>query len=209
MFMARLKQHEANSVVSDSPQYATASPAAHERHTAAARHLPNAGHLLIGRNQACDILVSGPLSSREWSIDVLRFRQDLNSSVITGSKRIVDHTTFAELQWGRDPFAPDAFTLPPGFQRTSHLLSEDFVEVLKDIHALRCIRDSRQFVGFDTAALARIDNHQASIQSRLESSPRRCAFSKCCHLAAFLCAAMLRCKLWPASVIPVSNLLAM
>ncbi|KAF5628955.1 nucleoside diphosphate sugar epimerase [Fusarium sp. NRRL 52700] len=44
------------------------------------------------------------------------FWQDLNSSIMVGSKRIVDHTTFTELKWQRDSIAPDFFELPPGFQ---------------------------------------------------------------------------------------------
>ncbi|KAE8441222.1 hypothetical protein EG329_005622 [Mollisiaceae sp. DMI_Dod_QoI] len=69
------------------------------------------------------------------------FWQDLNSSVMTGSSRVVDHTTFSELQWIRDPYSPSFFVLPPGFQAQSHLLGEEFMEVLKDIYALQCIRE--------------------------------------------------------------------
>lgn len=131
-------------------------------------------------------------------------RQDLNCSVMTGSSRIVDHTTFSELRWRRDPFSPDFFFLPPGFQAYSRLLGDDFVEVLKDIYALQCIRASALFGKEDAIFMAHIDNHQASIQSRLVSLPNRCLISQCCHLAAYLCSAMLRCKLWRSSTIPVS-----
>ncbi|KAJ5125678.1 N-ethylmaleimide reductase [Penicillium atrosanguineum] len=95
------------------------------------------------------------------------FWSDLNASVMTGSTRVVDHTTFSELQWKRDPFAPSFFTLPPGFRPQSHLLGEDFVEVLKDVFALQCIRDSAFFGQEDVITMTHIDNHQASIQSRL------------------------------------------
>lgn len=139
----------------------------------------------------------------------LRNRQDLNSSVMTGSSRIVDHTTFAELQWRRDPFTPNAFILPPGFQQRAHLLTEDFIEVLKDIHALQCIRDSSHFGGRDVLSMAQIDNHQASIQSRLAGSPNTSTFLDCCHLAAYLCSTTLRCKIWRDSVIPVSIFLSL
>jgi hypothetical protein len=128
----------------------------------------------------------------------------LNSSVMTGSSRVVDHTTFSELQWRRDPFSPNFFILPPGFQALSHLLGEEFVEVLKDVYALQCIRESALLGREDVISIAHIDNHQASIQSRLVSLPNGSSISECCHLAAYLCSAMLRCKLWRASTIPVS-----
>ncbi|KAH6867475.1 putative N-ethylmaleimide reductase [Thelonectria olida] len=128
--------------------------------------------------------------------------QDLNSSVMTGSNRVVDHTTFAELQWRRDPFSLDSFILPSGFRAQSHFLGEDFIEVLKDISALQCIRDTASFSTDDVIAMARIDNHQASIQSRLMSLPNCSPISECCHVAAYLCSTMLRCKVWQASTIP-------
>ncbi|KAH8801797.1 putative N-ethylmaleimide reductase [Xylogone sp. PMI_703] len=130
------------------------------------------------------------------------FWQDLNSSVMTGSSRIVDHTTFAELQWRRDLFTPNAFILPPGFQQRSHLLSEDCIEVLKDIHALKCIRETANFGVDNASAMAQIDNHQASVQSRLAGWSNMSPFLHCCNLAAYLCSAVLRCKLWHDSVIP-------
>lgn len=134
-------------------------------------------------------------------------RQDLNSSVMTGSNRVVDHTTFAELQWKRDPCSPNFFTLPPGFQTQSELLGPEFVEVLKDVYALQRIRDTALFGAEDEISMARIDSHQASIQSRLVSLPNGSSILECCHLAAYLCSAMLRCKLWRASTIPVSQTL--
>jgi hypothetical protein len=124
---------------------------------------------------------------------------------MTGSRRVVDHTTFSELQWKRDTFSPNLFTLPPGFLAQSHLLGEDFVEVLKDVYALQCIRHSALFGSEDVISIAHIDNHQASIQSRLASLPNHSPISECCHLAAYLCSAMLRCKIWRASTVPVGH----
>ncbi|KAG7438688.1 hypothetical protein Forpi1262_v000132 [Fusarium oxysporum f. sp. raphani] len=60
------------------------------------------------------------------------FWQDLNSSIMVGSKRIVDHTTFTELRWQRDLIAPDFFELPPGFKSEISTLfnaSETFTNV--------------------------------------------------------------------------------
>ncbi|KAJ5535673.1 N-ethylmaleimide reductase [Penicillium frequentans] len=131
------------------------------------------------------------------------FWSDLNASVMTGSSRVVDHTTFSELQWRRDPFSPSYFILPPGFQSQSYLLDRDFVEVLKDVSALQCIRDSALFSREDVISMAHIDNHQASIQSRLMSLPTCSLVAECCHLAAYLCSTMLRCKIWRASTIPL------
>lgn len=139
-----------------------------------------------------------------YSILTILDRSDLNASVMTGSSRVVDHTTFSELQWRRDPFSPSYFILPPGFQSQSYLLDRDFVEVLKDVSALQCIRDSALFSREDVISMAHIDNHQASIQSRLMSLPTCSLVAECCHLAAYLCSTMLRCKIWRASTIPVS-----
>ena len=125
---------------------------------------------------------------------------------MTGSSRVVDHRTFSELQWTRDPFTTNSFILPPGFQAYSHLLGDEFVEVLKDVYALQCIRDSALLGKEDAISMAHIDNHQASIQSRLVSLPNRSAISECCHLAVYLCSAMLRCKIWRATTIPVSKI---
>lgn len=122
---------------------------------------------------------------------------------MTGSIRVVDHTTFSELHWRRDPFSPEFFTLPPGFQVHSHLLGENFVEILEDIYALQCIRDSALFGKEDVISMAHIDNHQGSIQSRLVALPNRSPISNCCHIAAYLCSTMLRCKIWRTSTIPV------
>lgn len=132
------------------------------------------------------------------------FRQDLNSSVMAKSKRIVDHTTFPELQWRRNPLTPSDFVLQAGFQAVSHLFTREFIEVLEDIHALQCIRDSSHVAASDAVSMAQIDNHQASIQSRLVNMPETSGFVDCCRLGAFLCSAVLRCKLWPASMLSVS-----
>ncbi|KAJ9494981.1 hypothetical protein H2202_009456 [Exophiala xenobiotica] len=86
---------------------------------------------------------------------------------MTGSDRIVDNTTFAELRWGRDPFSAEFFILAPGFQKRADLFPEDFIEVLKDIHALQCIQDLPSYTCQNPIEMCRIDNQQASIGSRL------------------------------------------
>jgi hypothetical protein len=185
-----------------------ASPTPHGGNTAALRHMSKKGCVFEWWYQTCHILVSNHaiFFSSPWALTFVN-RSDLNSSVMTGSSRVVDHTTFSELQWKRDPFVQDSFTLPPGFQAYSHLLGQDFVEVLKDVFALQCIRDSTFFGEEDIISMSHIDNHQASIQSRLVNLPNCCSISECCHLAAYLCSTMLRCKLWRTSTIPVSQIM--
>ena len=133
-------------------------------------------------------------------------RQDLNSSVMTGSSRIVDHTTFTELEWRRDPFSLSYFQLSPGFQARSYLLNRDLIEVLEDIHALQCIRECARSASREILSMAYINNHQASIQSRLVGLVNLSPIIDCCRLAAYLCSSMLCCTVWCASVIPVSQL---
>lgn len=132
-------------------------------------------------------------------------RQDLNSSIMTGSDRIVNHTTFGELQWKRDPFVPDFFVLAPGFGERANLFPEDFIEVLKDIHALQCVQDLPGYSCQNPIEMLRVDNHQASIGSRLVDLPKLSPILEACHLAAYLSACMLCSKVWRHSVIPVRD----
>jgi hypothetical protein len=125
---------------------------------------------------------------------------------MTGSERMIDNTIFAELHWVRDPFAPHFFVLAPGFQKTVHLFSEDFVEILKDIHALQCIQNLPGYSCQNAIEMRRVDNHQASIGSRLVDLPKLSAAMEACYLAAYLCACMLCSKVWRHSVMPVSEL---
>ncbi|KAL4971542.1 hypothetical protein BDW66DRAFT_145972 [Aspergillus desertorum] len=112
------------------------------------------------------------------------FWQDLNSSVVSGSRRIVDHRTFAELLWTRDPFVPNSYRLPPGFQSRSHILSEDFAAVLEDLHALQCIREVPRIPGAGAMVMLHINNHTASVQSRLIGLSGLSHVQECCRLAA-------------------------
>ncbi|KAI1199771.1 hypothetical protein F5X97DRAFT_295359 [Nemania serpens] len=130
------------------------------------------------------------------------FWQDLNSSVLAGTRRIVDHTTFSELRWTRDAFSPSYFRLPAGFQIRCHLLPLELIEVLEDLNALQCIRDAPLTKKFDVAASAQVNNHAASIQSRLVGLPDLDPVVSCCRLAGYLCSVTLCCKVWCALVIP-------
>jgi hypothetical protein len=132
-------------------------------------------------------------------------RQDLNCSVMTGSRRMFDHNTFPELQWKRDPYLLGIYYLQPGFVPRSALLGEEFVEVLEDLHGLKCIRDSPSFVCKDASWIMYIDSYQASVQSRLMSLRKSSLFLHCCQLAASIAACQLCFKVWRATKIPVST----
>jgi hypothetical protein len=130
----------------------------------------------------------------------------LYAHTFTASDRIVDHTTFSEIQWRRDVFSPHSFVVPHGFQSSAYLFSDEFLEVLKDVHALKCMRDSPIFKYDDTASMVQMDNHQGWIQSRLCELPEQQFIQECCRLAAYLCASTLCCKIWRTSVMPVSEM---
>ncbi|CEI63545.1 hypothetical protein FVEN_g6676 [Fusarium venenatum] len=131
------------------------------------------------------------------------FWQDLNSSILVGSKRMFHHKSFAELEWERDSIATDLLQLPPGFQIRSHLFSDEFIEVLEDIYALERIRDDYRPADCVVSAVF-INGHTASIQSRLEALPKATQLSRCCYLGAYLCSVMLCCTVWCALVIPAN-----
>src|SRR5687768_2282746 len=132
-------------------------------------------------------------------------RSDLNSSIMTGSRRVIDHTTFSEFQWSRDSKTPAMFELPSGFKVLRFELGDEFLEVIRDLYALRCIRDADLPIPKDSISVMRIDNHQASIQSRLFSLPRNSEVASCCFIGAYMCSTTLRCISWHNPTIPVST----
>lgn len=82
------------------------------------------------------------------------------------------------------------------------MLTEEFVEVLRDINALQCIRDIPGSTR-DVMLMTRVNNHTASIQSRLVNLPKFSPLLRCCHLAAYVCSLRLCCTIWCPLVIPV------
>ncbi len=96
---------------------------------------------------------------------------------MTGSDRIIDHTTFVELQWRRDPFTPSFFALAPGFESKAHLFTEDYIEVLKDIHALQRVQDLPGYSCQNPVEMLRVDNQQSV--NRLQACGSTKAF--CIH----------------------------
>ncbi|GLB11892.1 hypothetical protein AtubIFM57258_009166 [Aspergillus tubingensis] len=130
------------------------------------------------------------------------FWQDLNSSLMVGSKRIVNHTTFAPLLWTRDAFVPNFYRLPPGLQSRSHIFGGEFSTVLEDLHALQCIRNIPRSSHIDAMGMLHINNHVASIQSRLKALSGLNQLQECCRLAAYLCSMTLCCRIWCELVLP-------
>ncbi|KXJ86275.1 hypothetical protein Micbo1qcDRAFT_153127 [Microdochium bolleyi] len=167
-------------------------------------HQSHTLRVLSARVQSADMAASEPTLA---AMLLLAGIEDLNASTMTGSARIVDHDTFEELRWSRGATGfPSIFVLPEGFQEISHLLSDDLIEALKDIHAFQRIRDSDLFPTATVVSPMQIDNHQASIQSRLSGRPdhrtRESPLQECCRIAAYLCCAMLRCPMWRTSGAP-------
>jgi len=121
---------------------------------------------------------------------------------MTGSDRIVDHTTFVELHWQRDRLDRNLYTLPPGFQRVSQSFCGEFITILEEIHALQCRRDMNT-CWEDPVSLAQTDNHQAWVESRLASLPTSSCLAECCRLAAYISAYMLFSEVWCSMFLPV------
>ncbi|RAL06947.1 uncharacterized protein BO97DRAFT_481602 [Aspergillus homomorphus CBS 101889] len=130
------------------------------------------------------------------------FWQDLNCSLLAGSKRIVNHATFATLFWARDTFVPDNYRLPLGFESQRYILDPEFSAVLEDLHALQCIRNLPRPPHADAIGMLHINNHTASIQSRLMIFSSLSPVQECCRLAAYLCSITLCCKIWCELVLP-------
>ncbi|KAL4796660.1 hypothetical protein BDV19DRAFT_79417 [Aspergillus venezuelensis] len=133
------------------------------------------------------------------------FWQDLNASILSGSTRIVTHTTFSELLWIRDPFVPNFYRLPPGL-RTLNSTAE-FREILEDLHALKCIRDIPKppEMRANVLLMLSVNNHTGSLQSRLVNlglTSKLSPLQECVRLAAYLCSVMLCCKVWCGLVVP-------
>ncbi|KAI9689920.1 MAG: hypothetical protein M1822_009802 [Bathelium mastoideum] len=135
------------------------------------------------------------------------FWQDLICAVLTGSTRAIDHETFVELIWRRDPLLLPIFQVPEGFVRSADLLGSEFLSIVRDIRALQAIRDATDVDYYDSVTIMRLDNHQASIESRLYNlgkDPMRFENPAlyCCIVAAHICTYMLFTEVWSASVVP-------
>lgn len=129
-------------------------------------------------------------------------RQDLNCSILTGSKRFFCHTTFSELCWKRDEFIRSS--MPAGFVRVSRLLPEEIQPLLEDIHSLQRIRDSSRSDSADIVSLLHFDNQLASVLSRLSYLPTPTPFLEALYRAVYLTTCMICCRIWQSTIVPVS-----
>lgn len=75
--------------------------------------------------------------------------------------------------------------------------------MLEDVQALQYIREGPGFTNNYMELMAGINNHTASIQSRLASLSGLSPVQECCRLAAYMSSVMLCCTVWCALVIPV------
>lgn len=126
---------------------------------------------------------------------------------MTGSERTLDHTSFSELYWRRDPLLINLYTLPPGFLRISHLLSGELVEIIEDVHALQVISEMYcEPAPFDVFSTMQIDNQQAWNESRIEAFKIRDnpVLESCC-LTLYLCTYLSCTTVWQSVLIPVSH----
>jgi hypothetical protein len=80
------------------------------------------------------------------------------------------------------------------------------VEVLEDIHALQHLRDSSDLNCTDVVSVLQIDNHQASVESRLywclRATEKENGVLTSCVLTSYLCAFMLFTDVWANPFIP-------
>lgn len=139
--------------------------------------------------------------------DLHVFRQDLNTATITGSERILDHTSFSELYWRRDPLLIKLYALPPGFLRISHLLTGELVEIIEDVHALQLISEMYcEPAPLDAISAMQIDNQQAWIESRIQTLRiREDPILKSCCLTLYLCTYLSCTTIWQSALISVSH----
>ncbi|KAL9075795.1 MAG: hypothetical protein Q9157_003896 [Trypethelium eluteriae] len=136
------------------------------------------------------------------------FWQDLLSAILTGSRRIMSHEFFAELSWTRDPLCLSIAQIPEGFGTSEDVLGNTFLSIVQDIRALQVIRDTTDVDQRDAVTIMHLDNHQASIESRLYNlgkDPMRFQNPTlyCCILTAHICTYMLFTEVWGASWVPL------
>ena len=144
-----------------------------------------------------------------WELKLIPSRQDLFTSMIAGTDRVLSHETFPEMHWHRDPYQGNLYAIPSGFATVADVLGQDFLEIIGDICALQRLRESGTNYPIDSLEVEKVDNQQAWIESRLEQL-RRTALHPlllCCIPAAYLCGYGFFAEVWSATLIP-SNLSA-
>ena len=121
---------------------------------------------------------------------------------------MLSHETFAELSWKRDPFRRSIFKATVGFKAYETMLGSEFPAIVEDINELKAFRDATDVDHGDAIAIMHLDNHQASIESRLFNlgeDPMRFVNPTlyCCLLASYICTYALFMEIWSASTIPL------
>ncbi len=124
---------------------------------------------------------------------------------MSGCPRIFDHTTFPEVHWSRSEAQQQEFILPPGFESVRALFSKGIIEVLEDLNAFRCLRESEHLDTLDPKRLVYIDNAQAWNESRLlqlqASADNYHPVVNCCLTAAYVCSYALFSEIWSGTFI--------
>lgn len=135
-----------------------------------------------------------------------RNRQDLFTSMITGTERVLSHETFPEMHWHRDPFQPSLYFVPPGFAERADVLGSEFLDIVADICSLQAMRECDSNYPYDSLEVEKVDNQQAWIESRLQQlgEQTRDPLLSCAIPAAYLCGYSFFAEVWSASVIPSS-----
>lgn len=131
-------------------------------------------------------------------------RQDLFTSMITGTQRVLSHETFPEMHWHRDPFQIHSYYIPPGFADRAEILGCEFLDIIADICGLQAMREGDTNYPYDALEVEKIDNQQAWIESRLQQLDQETAdpLLSCSIPAAYLCGYGFFAEVWSASIIP-------
>ena len=119
-------------------------------------------------------------------------RQDIRSSTIVGTRRIVDYTFYPQ-RTAEDLLDKSSRVVPFGSLSCQDVLNEDILEATADINALCSLNLTVQGISMNAEMAARVDARVGGIQTWLESRlqdlrqntthPIRAS----CILATFLC----------------------
>jgi hypothetical protein len=131
------------------------------------------------------------------------FWQDLHSSIMVGTSRLLSHEQFPELCWSVDSDRLSHYVIPPGFYGVMSRFPPAFAVVLEDLNALCSLIDERCGNGTSSIYELRVDDGQAWIESRLadlftahRESGSQDPVYEACIFAVFLCTYKLSTVIW-------------
>ena len=136
------------------------------------------------------------------------FWLDLFAALLIGSKRCMSHLDLPEkVDWRRERCPEMAQLLPIGFVRHSHALPCELLECVPDIVELQGLLRMRAVAHSPHYAIYhRLENMQASIESRLELQGQSCkqlgVVTEAVRLALFMCCYCSWIEIWNDSLIP-------